>query len=321
MVTPVTVGSVMLTVGEYQVSLIPFIILLFVGVFLLVPFTLFNKWYFYRRRLKKNVITADYESPAGLLPAEMQYLFGGINQERVVAATIIDLIQRSYLHMRKVNGKKRLFAGPKESATLTKYEKMLLVRVDKEGGAESEELMRNPIAFIDGDPTVVDPDATNLSGYIHDSLRQRGLVGGKGVNRFFISVFQTVAVLLFGLVWWPVMLFGSLSLLEAGSSDLSSMVSFPEVAIVATVILCIPLCIVSIVVVKFRAKLLGRRWMSTNKLSKLWPQIIGFRQYVKLAEQNKLNFNSTTQQTQISKDVLPHAVALGFVKKWRDIVS
>ena len=67
-------------------------------------------------------ITVEYEPPADLLPAEIQYMLEVVEQPRVVAATIIDLVQRGFLHMKKKDNKKWLYAGPQVSSNLTAYE-------------------------------------------------------------------------------------------------------------------------------------------------------------------------------------------------------
>ena len=49
MVTPVVVGAIDLVVGQYEVALVPYLLILITGLILFVPVALFRKWYFYRR--------------------------------------------------------------------------------------------------------------------------------------------------------------------------------------------------------------------------------------------------------------------------------
>lgn len=320
MIASSIMGSFIWTVGGYKVSLLLYVTILAAGLIVFIPLTLFRKWYFNRRRLKATVISVEFEPPAKLTPAEVQYLFGGVEQERIIGATIIHLVQRSILHVRKVDGVKTVFAGPKESSDLKAFEKMLVVQAQKEGGIKATKLLQSPIAFVDGELDS-QKTASTISEYVHDSLRERSLVDGKNVNRFFIDSMKISLWLIFSLIWWPILLFGFLSLLLASSSDVSSVNDFVHLAGITTAVLFMPITIASLFVVKWRARLIGRRWMSTTRLTKLWPQLMGYRHFVKLTEKNRLQFESKKLKDVSSKGVLPYAVALGFVKNWRDIVS
>ncbi len=70
-----------------------------------------------------------------------------------------------------------------------------------------------------------------------------------------------------------------------------------------------------------RGRIIGRDWIITEKLEKLWPQLVGFRQYIQLVEADKLAFHSSHLETMSKNDILPYAVALGYVKNWRNIIG
>ena len=48
---------------------------------------------------------------------------------------------------------------------------------------------------------------------------------------------------------------------------------------------------------------------------------MGFRHYVKLNEKNDLKFETNELKKASNKDILAYAVALGYVKNWKDIVT
>ena len=96
MVNALANSAVSITLEGAEVGLFPVVIAVLVGIIFVLPAALFRKWYFYRRRLKRSMITAEYEAPLGLNPAEIGYLFDGKLREREVAATIIYLIQNLY---------------------------------------------------------------------------------------------------------------------------------------------------------------------------------------------------------------------------------
>jgi hypothetical protein len=311
-------GSYIWTVGEYKVSLLLYVTILFIGLIIFIPLILFRKWYFNRKRIKNSVITADFEPPSKLSPAEIQYLFGGVEHDRIIGATIIHLVQRGVLHMRRVDGEKKVFPGPKETLNLKQHEKMLVVIAEKENGISAAAMIASPIAFTDEETQI---NATTISEYIHHSLREQKLIEEKNVNKFFIDSIKVSAWLIFSLVWWPLFLFWFLSVLLASSSDISSIVDFIQVIAITSASLAIPITIASIFIVKWRARLIGRRWMSTTKLIRLWPQLMGYRHFVKLTERDRLKFETEKLKDESNKDILPYAVALGFIKDWRNIIS
>jgi hypothetical protein len=49
--------------------------------------------------------------------------------------------------------------------------------------------------------------------------------------------------------------------------------------------------------------------------------MMGFRHFVKLTEKGQLHYDSEELKKTSSKDILPYAVALGYVENWRDIVE
>ncbi len=322
MVIPTVLGSSHLEFGGYEVPIFLYVGILFLTSFVFLPMFLFRKWYSYRRRLKANLITSEYEPPSDLTPAEMQYLFGGINDERITAATIIHMVQRGYLHMRKENGIKKVFAGPKAAdSSLKMWEQMILTQIESSStGAKADAIMAHPIAFVDKDMNHRHSDASTLSDYIAESLQKRKLIKGKGVNSFFLEAFSVALFLIATLILWPILLYWFLSLIESSTSDLASTQDFAITAAIASIAAFIPMYAFSVFFVKWRAQLFGRRWMASDRLNRQWPQMMGFRHFVKLTEKNRLRFDSEELQKSSSKDILPYAVALGFVENWRNIV-
>jgi len=322
MVIPTVLGSTHLAFGGYEVPVFLYVSVVFITSFILLPMFLFRKWYSYRRRLKANLITSEYEPPSGLTPAEIQYLFGGINNERITTATIIHMVQRGYLHMRKENGKKKVFPGPKAAdVSLKIWEQMILTQIEASPeGASADTVMKHPIAFVDKNIQDKHSDASTLSDYIAESLKKRKLIKGKGVNTFFLEAFIVAVFLIASLVLWPIFFYWFLSLIEASTSDLASIQDFAMAAVIISAAAFVPLYAFSVFFVKWRAQLFGRRWMASDRLNRQWPQMMGFRHFVKLTEKNRLQFDSEELQKSSSKDILPYAVALGFVENWHSIV-
>lgn len=322
MVIPTVLGSTHIALGGYEVPLFIYAGIVFATSCVFLPMFLFRKWYSYRRRLKASLITSEYEPPSGLTPGEFQFLFGGINTERITAATIIHMVQRGYLHMRKIDGNKVIFAGPKApDESLKMWERMVLSQVESSvSGVKAQGIMRHPIAFVDKDISEGQSSASTLSDYIGESLQKRKLIKGKGVNAFFIEAMRVALLLTVTLVLWPVFLYWFLSLLTASTSDFASIQDFTVAGLIGSVAMFVPFYIFAVFFVKWRAQLFGRRWMASERLNRQWPQMMGFRHFVKLTEKNRLKFDSVELQEASSKDILPYAVALGFVDNWRQIV-
>lgn len=68
--------------------------------------------------------------------------------------------------------------------------------------------------------------------------------------------------------------------------------------------------------IKFR-KIDGADWLGTPKLKAIWPDIEGYRQFIKLVELDRLRYDTEQTEHKIKNSALPYAVALGFNTGWR----
>lgn len=310
------------TFNGTSIAWVPFFALVLFGLIVILPLALFRKWYFYRRRLAKNTITAEYEPPLGFNPAEIGYLFDGKVRDHEIGATIISLVQSGYLHVKKVDGRKRIFAGPRVGIDLKPYELKLIEVADTSTGATLHEMLHKFVhlktATIEANPATMQFAFLNL---VHADLQKRNYVK-KSSYMSFINGSLKIAILLQVLVFFvPLGLLWLLGTLNNGTVDFQILAGFVLAGLVLSGIFFLPFFIVGILLFYIRGRIIGREWIITPKLERLWPQIIGYRQYVRMVENERLEFN-TKDLAQVSKnDTLPYAVALGFVKNWRDILS
>jgi hypothetical protein len=305
------------------IDLLPILVAIIVGFFLVIPSALFRKWYFIRRRLKKNVITAEYEPPLELNPAEVGYLFDGKLREQEVGAVIISLVQRGLLHVRKIEGQKRIFAGPRVDEHVRTYEKKLLDEADKEEGVTAEQLLgRFTTRSHMGKKTVTFGSKEFLfSQLVHNDLRHRGYIKEKFTSSFLYASFKIALLLEILLVFVPVIVLYIRASLQMGTFNLATFLATSLIALLLLLFTFVPLFISAMILVLIRSKIVGREWIITEKLRRLWPQIVSYRQYIQLVEADKLEFQSKQLETASKNDILAYAVALGYVKNWRDIIG
>lgn len=313
----VTVSS-----GEVNFNVFVFILGIIGGVVFILPAALFRKWYFYRRRLKKQVITAEYVPPLGLNPAEIGYLFDGKLREQEVGATIIYLIQKGYLHLKKTNeGKKRIYAGPRVGEGLKSYEKKLVDEAEHPDGVSAEELLHRFVSFRSRNKKNFGSKEFMFTQLVHQTLQQQKYVRGSWLKHFLFGSFIISILLEVVLIYMPMTISIALITLNQGTVDFEIVFALGMTAFMMGIFFWIPLYGAAMFIYYFRGRVLGREWIITDKLQRFWPQLVGFRQYINLVEQEKLEF-ATKEMSKMSKnDTLSYAVALGYVKNWKDIIS
>ena len=299
--------------NEFSVNRWAYIGLALVGavVFTLPP--LFGKWFVQKRRLRSSYITTKFAAPADLTPAEMQYLFLPSKTTTVIKATIADLTNREYLKVENTtNGDVLHTQKDQKPIALRSYEQMILSQASAEGGVLVADVLKQPIAYMNNGSSQKQKRLNGFNEHVHESLVQLNLVRSRGIDKFFITCAVITTLLIGSLIWWPVMLLWFMSLLGSGSSSLSSVLYFMGLAGIITLITIIPLLFGSMLIARFRSQFFGRRWMSSVKLDSLWPQIVAYRNFVRLAHAGKLTYDSPSLEKDSQRRIAPYAIALGF---------
>lgn len=316
------VGAVSFTLDGVEVALIPFLAFLGVGVFIILPLALLRKWFFYRKRLRKNTITALYEPPLGLNPAEIGYMFDGKMRSREVAATIIHLQQRGYLHIKRDSEGKRIFAGPRVGDDLKTYEKKLIEVADKPEGATLDEMLYRFVSYkLHRKSSSVGTMQFAFTQLVHSDLQRRHYVKMSSHASFFYRALKILILLEMVLIVLPLFLFWTFIAVFQGTTDFSVLGVLMFMAVMFCIIFSVPFYLAACVLTYIRGRIVGREWIITPKLEKLWPQIVGYRQYIKFVENERLEFQSRELQKISKNESLPYAVSLGFVKNWRNLLS
>lgn len=316
----VSAFSVVLNDGDFTMYIVvgaAIFSLLFV-----VPAAVLRRWYFYRRRLKGNVITAEYAPPLGFNPAEIGYMFDGKLGEREVGGTILHLISRGYLHVKEVDQSKRIFAGPRVGDDLKVYEKKLIEQADMPDGVRLDDLLHRFIPIKVADQTVLHGSKPFVfTQMVHNDLERNHYVRPSSWRRFFAVSLKLAILLSITLVFIPIIGLWFLTVLDSGVTDFLALAGLMLMAVIFTVVSALPLFAAGMFLSYIRGRIIGREWIITPKLERLWPQIAGYRQYIKMVEEDRLEFLSQRLAESSKNDALPYAVALGFVKNWRDMIS
>ncbi len=326
MVSVFEVSAVSFTLnGGGEVAVIPFLSIVLVGIVFVVPPALFRKAYFYRRRLKKNVITAEYEPPLGLNPAEIGYLFDGKLREREIAATIIHLVQRGYLHVKAVKNQKKIYAGPRIGDDLKTYEKKLIEQALSAGeeGASADQLLSRFMSYKYKSKNLEvtsGPRELIFTQLVHSDLKRRQYVKGSMFKTFLLGAVKIGLGLQIITIFIPLTILWVAATASSGAADIKILLWMWFIGLMICIFFFFPFVVAGAVLNYLRGRIIGREWIITPKLSRLWPQIVGYRQYIKLVENDRLEFYSKEMKKISRNDTLPYAVALGFVKNWRDLL-
>jgi len=81
---------------------------------------------------------------------------------------------------------------------------------------------------------------------------------------------------------------------------------------IITLATIVPLLFGAMLIARFRSQFFGRRWMSSSKLDSLWPQIVPYRNFVRLAHAGRLTYESPSLEKDSQRRIEPYAIALGF---------
>lgn len=310
------VGVAIVRIEDIEdVSLI-FYALLFLCISIVLIIIHIKTWFFARRRILKQVITAEYDAPLDLNPAEISYLFRRQLDSRDFAALLVHMSHEGVIHFRKQDGKRVVFAGPKYRGKLKSYEKLILDTLDDNKPVTAEDLVNHHKTIFK-----LGKINNSLTEHVKYDLRRNGYIRKKPISRRSIALLRSIILLLVSLIWIPLIAIWFYTALSVGSNDPSSFGDVVISGLVLSAVLFIP-ALAAVVFIKFlQSRSTGRAWIIEHKLLNFWPQIIGFRQYVYLSEVDKLTFSSKELKKKSNVHTLPYAIAFGFVKNWREIVT
>lgn len=245
-------------------------------------------WLHYGRDPEEGVLVTRYEPPAGFSPASLRYIRQMYYDDKVMTAAIVNLAVKGYLQIdasKPKGGFLGIGARPAEYS---------LARRDPASGAPPMATGERELfeaLFRDG-PVVRLVNENHVLVGAARTAHRRSL--GADYRRQY---FQTNSLLnLPAIIIVAVAAFASLRL---GPSML-----------VILAIVCMLVTVAGFVVAMKRPTLRGR---------KLLDEMLGFKDYLEVAEKDELNLRNPPQKTpQLFEAYLPFALALGVEQQWSE---
>ncbi len=282
---------------------------------LLVAAYILRSWLVACWRVKKQPISAEYKPPLSLNPAEVSLLYSGNASQKEFAGLVVHMAQRGIVHFRKHKGVKIVLPGPRHVDHLTYYEKRILQAVTEFRNVSAQNLVEHHHTMFTGGTVY-----KTFGAQVLHTLRSRSYVRSNATTQRWIDVFKTALVYIALLVWLPLTVVALYMMIAAGTGSTDTVVDYVQSMGVYSMYAAPIACIAAVASQRLLAPYSGRRWLMSAKFRKFWPHALGFRQYVVLLEQDKLQFEDPDLKRTANINSLPYAIALGQVDNWRDIV-
>lgn len=311
------VGVTLLSGDELLDVPIYLYILLLIAISIGLAILFFKQWYFARRRIIKRTITARYEPPFGLNPLEFTVLYGSKITEQSFAGLLVHMSQRGIIHFRRHEGHKVIMPGPKYDGSLGDYEKAILDVLDKHKPLKAADLIANfrTIEFSESSPS------DSLEKRVMHTMVHRHYLASGARGRYTFAILKEALLSSAVFIWLPLFLFFTYGMLIDGASDGALFMGILLTGFVGTAVIFIPMIFLVVLAEQWRVRIIGRKWKTSKKVRRIWPEVLGFREFVVLSELGKLHFQSDNLQKSCSVSTLPYAIAFGLVPNWKEIVS
>ncbi len=309
------VGNSLLGTQAWEDAPFWFYFSFFVVLILGLSYLQLRIWFYARRRILKQKITTLFEVPFNLNPAEMSYLFYKKLNDEDFAGLLIHMAQRGVVHFRKHENQKVVLPGPKYEGQLKIYEKHILDVLDEHKPLYTQDLIENYKTIFSRDHHY----NTFEKQILHGLTNGRHIKVVRIHTRMMMLLKSSILLTLALVVMPQILAWARLALVE-GSSDATAFVDAFKNALTLSILLFIPIMIISIGISVPRSRLIGRRRVLSMRPNENWSQVVGFRQYVCQLRAGKLDFDSRSLEKSATLNTLPYAVALGKVKHWKDLI-
>lgn len=253
-----------------------------------------------RRQCRAQTIVALYEAPAKLTPAEIGYIYDAKLSSRELAATIFDLEYRNALHI-DATGRltlkdvSTLRMKPHEAYTLSLIQSNILTSITQPIDTVAVRAFRKSVR-----------QGLVMQQYMHKNYTSGLIVQAFKISRYVFFTSTAIFILYASIMQYP------------PDTQLWVILTVDAGVIVALTILFFPLYIsLGLLMTWLYIKLDGTHWIGTKPLQEIWPEIEGYRMYIKQAQLNRLNFVSEELRSKASERDFAYALALGMKLDWR----
>lgn len=267
-------------------------------VFLVVAVRVALRRYRISKRIRSQIIIAEYEPPHEITPAELGVLYDGIAGYRELYATYLDL-QRRGIIKQVSDGKIQKFELV-DSADLTQLKRHEVAITDMITSGVFTLPSRSDVVY-----------AQLFAREVDKTIAERLQINMRGIAPHVLSIIRLVCLL----TAWMLGVFFVYAIVSSGELTLQQLfdaVPFLMLAGLLIVIVSLFWIVVTAVVMHIVfGMLFGRLWIFGRGARKLWVEAEGYRQYLKQAELGRLRFESDDIAARAKKSSYAYAVALG----------
>lgn len=244
-------------------------------------------------QLHRQIIVPHYAPPKGLAPAHLSILDSPHGSQNDITATLVDLVNRQIIKLELVKPKAGWRSANYQisllqpTSKLPQFEESLLI-----GIMQGRKIMRLDDALLNNRHY---QDQVNTFRY-----RLGDAIASKGYSKHSLTskVYWITAVSLWASVGYFTLM--------AISMQTSPNAAYSPIAALA--------CLLCAALYLWLSSLPAGR---TKKGMAVWAEIQGFKRYLEVAEQDRLNFQHPPLKTvQHFDELLPYAIALGVETQW-----
>lgn len=255
-----------------------------------------------RRLSRSRTIVTMYESPAGLTPAEIGYIYDASLKAHELVATVFDLEYKNIIKIDE-KGKVSLDTVNAQTQPLEAHEKFII-----------QLIVRGEYASVLQDLSII--NAQLFKQAVSRSLVNKGLIQEHFYQRVFFGALKMIRNVFF--FYSSLIILSITSLLFVSPISISEVLFMCVISLIAFTLLFTPLYVTLGLVLTFiYVKLDGMRWIGTKRLRRTWPDIEGYRTYIKQAQLNRLNFASEELRMKALEKDFSYAVALRMKIDWK----
>jgi len=288
-----------------------------VAYFILYPLWITYLRYRRSRRIRTKLVTSAYKPPVKLTPAESAYIFSTRVNKKQLYGTLLDLANRSILHMQKREGRTKAELGPKVANKLYSFEKMLVDQVsNKKGMISVDELIEGFTKKQVGRGNTISGSKQYVFWWLlRDSMRNHKIIEPKMVGRYILMLMKFSVVGGFIVTVIPLVTVRLAQSLDSGEVDIDFLTSSLSSGLVFWLLSILPLILVGFVMLRFKGRMLGRSWLLTPAFARYLGQLDAYREFVRLTHAGKLHFESNELKKESIDHTRPYAIAFGYIKQ------
>lgn len=269
---------------------------------------------------RAGTVIAQYDPPRGLTPAEIGLLYDMRCGKNELMGTLFDLEQRGVITV--LSGDRVKISNKSAYNDLKEYEK-IAIRIANGDTSQLEVPRQTAIRYSDplsGEAAVYMlqlPSKNSMTAFrraVQAAIESKHIRMNNYQGAFIARVL--IIIVLLGLL--PMLLIAVSGTSNGSAYDAWSVNAFIT-AIGATVVagfFLFPVYIVAaIVLVWIWTKVAGRYWLNTKQARTLWPEIEGYKLYLKQVDLDNIQFESMTNNP--VTHTFPYALVFGLETKWQ----